>query len=197
MLAKIWAWLLSLLGVKTRRKWHIQNGVPVQFDAEWRPFFWFPNNPPGANYLLTETGGPIRGPYVAMGYTVTTTGNPIFDYRTAANNMGGDGRGNVRLFIQRRGDDLGAQGDKQYYRFWAVGAVRQLEAGSYAISATLDPSSWSSVFGVRGDQAPEQFAATLKDAEFVGVTFGGGSFFGHGCYTHEGSAMFRVDSIYY
>lgn len=194
---KFWEWLLSLFGVNTRRKWFVLNGVPVQYDMMDKPFFWFPNAPPGANYLLTEAGGPVKGPYLSIGFTVEVTGNPIFDYRTAPNNQGGDGRGNVRLFIRRKGDDMSAVGDKQYFRFWSVGGVRELEPGSFALTATLDPSRWSSVYGVRGDQAPEQFAATLRDAEFVGVTFGGGNFHGHGCFANGGSAMFRVDNIYY
>jgi hypothetical protein len=204
MFVKFFDWLIAILaGIFPAswfgpRKWFVLNGVPVNYDYEDRPSFWFPNAAPGANYLLTETRGPIKGQAVSIAYTVQASGNAVFDYRTAENNMAGPGDyGIARLFIQRKGDDYSAEGDKQFYRFWALAGYRKLENGSYVISASLDPARWSSVYGNRGDVAPEQFAATLRDAEYIGVTFGGGLFFGHGCFCRNGSAMFRVDSISY
>ena len=188
--------ILALFGYKPRRVWSILNGVPVSYDVSNGAYFWFPNMKPGANYLLTPSGQ-INGPYVTIGYTIEAQGAVLFDYRTADNNMAGDGKGNVRLFIQRRGDDMSAVGNMQHYRWWSTAAVQELAPGSYVLTASLDPSQWTSVYGTRGSMVPDLFAAAMSDAESVGVTFGGGSFYGHGVFANGGAATFRVDSVYY
>lgn len=88
----------------------------------------------------------------------------------------------MRLYFQRRGDDLTAS--KQHYRWWSVGTLIGGE-----ITVSLQPDNWSSVFGIKGSAAPSEFAAAKADAMAVGVTFGG-CFAGHGVYLKSGSLKF-------
>jgi hypothetical protein len=192
--AKIWGWILGLFG-SGRRKWFVLNGVPVQYDKDDKPFFWFPNASPGANYLQTATNGAVRGP-VIISYSVETTGSPIFDFHTNPNNTG-TAPSSARIMVQRRGDDFSGSGGYEHYRFWSTVGARELAAGSFVISSSLDPAQWISVYGKRGSDVPADFAACMSDAEYIGVTFGGGSFYGHGVFVRNGSAMFRIDGISY
>jgi hypothetical protein len=82
----------------------------------------------------------------------------------------------VRLFLQRKGDNLSGQGVFQHYRWWSPHLT--LTAGEHMLSHPLKPSSWTSVFG-KNDA--EGFAAALANLDVVGFTFGG-DFAGHGVY---------------
>jgi hypothetical protein len=95
----------------------------------------------------------------------------------------------MRLMLQRNGDDL--TGD--YGRFWAtVGLL--LAPGTRTITVPLTPEAWSSVNGKRGDTVPQEFASLLADVGNIGVTFGGGCFFGHGVWV-TGAARITIDGM--
>jgi uncharacterized membrane protein YedE/YeeE len=48
------------------------------------------------------------------------------------------------------------------------------------------------VFGKKGEIAREEFSLALEDVENIGMTFGGGCFFGHGVNVTGGQASFAV-----
>jgi len=197
-LKTIWTAFLALLGIKARRVWTALNDVPIYYDDQGRAFFVFPTTKPGANYLLTPAGGPIKGKSITIRYTIDVTGAPVFDYRTHDDNQVEPGfPGIARLMIQRKGDDWSAAGEMQFYRFWSVEGCKELAPGTFEITATLDPYLWTSVYGVRGSDAPAEFAAALAEAESIVLTFGGGYFYGHGVYVHDGAARFTIESISY
>jgi hypothetical protein len=89
----------------------------------------------------------------------------------------------MHLFLERQADDL----TKEFYRWWAD--VRY-EFGSkdnqtVTITVPMTFDHWTSVFG-RHDDA--EFGDTLNNLAFVGLTFGGNSFAGHGVNMASGSA---------
>jgi hypothetical protein len=100
----------------------------------------------------------------------------------------------VRLFFQRRGDDLSAA--KEFHRWWSIEPFllnTDIKAG---LTVALDPSLWSSVFGKAGDSSTEvisAFQAAARDVQNVGVTFGG-CYAGHGVYVVDGPAQFIMTS---
>jgi hypothetical protein len=49
------------------------------------------------------------------------------------------------------------------------------------------------VFGKSGEANPAAFAAAMADLGNVGLTFGGGCFFGHGVRIMNGSATFTLE----
>jgi len=112
---------------------------------------------------------------------------------------GGGNNPLVRLFFQRRGDNLSGAGQYEFYRWWSVDTGALIEDGG-AISAAVDPAKWSSVFGKRGDYvengvaiAAPFFAAAANDVAVIGMTFGG-CFAGHGVYVQNGSTTFITTS---
>ena len=132
-----------------------------------------------------------------MNYTITSIGNPVFDYRTNTNNTCGVGYpGTVRLYIQRAGDNMSGSGEYQQYRYWSKLSYKELTSGTFNISESLqDPSKWSDVYGKSGSDYPDRFTATVSNAEKVGVTFGGGCFYGHGVFVSGGTAKFTINSF--
>ncbi len=99
----------------------------------------------------------------------------------------------VRLYFERRGDN----GRKEFYRWWSLDpASYQLDTGGLlTISVPLIPSAWSSVYGKRGDydsSVTAEFFAAMADPMEVGMTFGGGCFYGHGVNVSGGTAKFTV-----
>jgi hypothetical protein len=81
---------------------------------------------------------------------------------------------------------------KEFYRWWSNPLAIKLAEHQHSINVPLTPDQWSSVFGKKGDAAPSEFATALKDVENIGMTFGGGCFFGHGVNISGGEATFTL-----
>lgn len=166
-------------------------GMPNYPSANGAGFtFNFPGPPASnhVNYLVQPVAG-VAGRVVAEG-NVTASADAAFRYDTNANNTC-DYPANVRLYFQRRDDDMSGVGPMQFYRWWHV-APLTLAPGPFSITARLDPDQWSSVYGVRGDAAVADFEAAKANAYVAGFTFGGGCFAGHGVYVSPGTASFAV-----
>ena len=70
-----------------------------------------------------------------------------------------------------------------------------LQSGDLTLTVDFsDPSAWSDWNGKFGYENSAAFAAAVKDAKFVGLSFGGGSFFenGVGIVPGTGSGYFRL-----
>ena len=171
--------------------WTVESGLPTNGNT-----VTFPNSgPPFLNYLTKKVNG-IQTSALSINYTITTTGNPVFDYRTNTNNTCGNGYpGTVRLFLQRKGDNFSGSDVYQQYRYWSVSGFAELKPGTNTITATLDPSNWTDVYGKKGSDFPDRFQAAIQNAENVGVTFGGGCFYGHGVFVTGGTATFTINSF--
>ena len=68
-------------------------------------------------------------------------------------------------------------------RWWAASAPGQwyiLAPGSATLIVPIEPRLWVNVVGQAGNTRPAQFRAAMQRPRQVGVTFGGGLFFGHG-----------------
>lgn len=172
--------------------WQIRYSTGVSLDpgAPGEEFsFKFPRAPGSDHYI---TGPVMLAAKVAAHarFTLTTGGDPVFDYRTAPDNTC-DRPAAVRLFLQRQGDDMTGRGDFEFYRWWST-AGTVLKAGTVTVDVPLDPALWTSVFGKTGDKNPGAFAAAMAHLGNVGVTFGGGCFFGHGVRVLNGSATFTM-----
>ena len=134
---------------------------------------------------MTQAGGTLVGRFIAI--TVEISGSPEFRYKLAPDNTC-DTPASVRLLIERQGDDF----TEEFYRWWSNPEAIVLRAGQYSIIAPLTSDHWSSVFGKTGDAAPEEFAQALRNIDKIGMTFGGGCFFGHGVNVPGGEATFSL-----
>ena len=191
MRAKLFALLLIGCSPCAAQSWEIRYsaGVSLNVPASGEEFsFEFPRAPGSAHYI-TRPATPAGSAVVAT-FTVMTGGSPVFDYRTAPNNTC-DSPATVRLFLQRRGDNLSGAGAYEFYRWWSRAGV-VLADGTFTLDVPLQPSLWTSVFGKSGESNPRAFAAALADLSSVGVTFGGGCFYGHGVRVLNGRATFTM-----
>jgi hypothetical protein len=100
----------------------------------------------GVHYLVQPVTGYASGSLHAK-FRVETTGNPIFDWRTNPNNTC-DNPASVRLYLQRRGDDMTAA--KEFFRWWSNPLAYTLAPGAAELIAPLNPAQWSSVLGKKG-----------------------------------------------
>lgn len=148
--------------------------------------FDFPSSD-GVHYLVHPVSGRATSHFRIKG-EVQVTGTPHFEYRTKADNIC-DFPAHARFYMQQRGDDLTAS--KQFYRWWAQTGIK-LQFGPFEQQIPFDLVRWSSVLGVKGDAAPDGFNAATNDLQVVGLTFGGGCFYGHGVYVIGGTATFIV-----
>jgi len=91
-----------------------------------------------------------------------------------------------RLMIERQNDDLTDPNG----RWWAQASMYNLGSEDnqvLTISIPLTPDHWTNVMG---QQDAEAFAQTLQEIGWVGVTFGGQFFAGHGVAISGGSAKY-------
>jgi len=139
------------------------------------------------HYLETTHNGSIAG---AMSITVEviTTGHPTFNYELNSDNTC-ISPANARPII-----DTG--GDGEFDRWWSNPVAYDLTVGgTLTLTVPLRPHYWSSVLGKFGDQDATTLAGydqALKNANNVGLTFGGGCFFGHGVSVSGGTAQFKI-----
>jgi len=155
---------------------------------------------PSLNYLYTPNGNGwrkgkenfSRASYLSLTLNMQTTGPVVFNYAIDSDNVCVY-PAHVRPFIwQWNGEEQG------YDRWWAQDPYSyELGPGAATITVPLQPQYWSSVYGELGNSsaaAEAGFEQALKYPEYVGVTFGGGCFFGHGVTLTGGTAQFQITS---
>jgi len=134
------------------------------------------------DYLLTRTKA-ISGT-VTVNLAVTAVPGTVFEYQSEPGNTCAS-PAQVRPYFEASG---GA-------RWWANPTSYVLADGSATISVPLIPGMWSNINGQMGDSSQaliDQFYADLPHATVMGLSFGGGCFFGHGVGVSNGSARFRL-----
>lgn len=157
---------------------------PLPMSKGWQ--FIFPDAK-SVGYLTTTERPTSASESMTAVIAVATTGSPLFEYRTEPENTC-DTPATVRLFFQRRGDDLSGVGAFEFYRWWSTSAAYRLGPGLVTLVGDLrDASQWTSVLGRNGAANEPMFRAALADLGSVGFTFGGGCFYGHGVYVIPGT----------
>jgi hypothetical protein len=144
------------------------------------------------NYLTAKFTQSIAG-YSAIVMTVSTqalSGAPVFnyDFPQPPNTCVDPAR--VRPYIERKGDT----GYQSTFRWWADDPYSyELDLlGNLTITVSLDPAYWSDVNGAVGSTNPQAFTEALANPMNIGMTFGGGCFFGHGVNVTGGTAQFQL-----
>jgi hypothetical protein len=172
--------------------WHIRysQGMPAQpslADVGWS--FDFPRGGPceakyecpGVHYVTTPYRKPISAPAkLTISFHIVTQGEVRFNYQLEPSNTCLS-PATVRAFLQGADDDLYAANG----RFWSNPAATILAPGSFTVTIRLHPDQWTNV---EGQHNRAGFEALLAKIGHVGITFGGGCFFGHGVNVEGGSA---------
>lgn len=146
---------------------------------------------PSVNYLTTKYSSAIKGSGLTMSISVATSSGTVFEYRTNSNNTCTT-PAKVRFFVQRRGDRTLTN---ENYRWWSNPVSYELTDGAVTLTAPLTPDQWSNVNGKFGNYdaaATAGFYDAFNNPERVGMTFGGGCFFGHGVFVTGGTARFTL-----
>ena len=120
-------------------------------------------------------------------FQIVTQGEVRFNYQLEASNTCLS-PATVRAFLQRADDDLYAANG----RFWSNPIATILAPGNFTMAIKLHRDQWTNVEG-QHDRAG--FEALLGKIGNVGITFGGGCFFGHGVNVEGGSARFFMSSF--
>ena len=182
--------------------------VPLANDQDGNLTFAFPVNSPvcasyscgvctayqpvdSINYLYTAPGVSSIAGYnsISVSLAVSTSGPVVFDYQTETGNTCVF-PAHVRVFIWQWND--ATQG---YDRWWSNSISYELASGTATITTALTPDQWSSVYGQAGNAnaaATQGFYDALNNVRYVGLTFGGGCFFGHGVNVSDGTAQFTL-----
>jgi hypothetical protein len=160
-------------------------------DASGGWHFNFPSPPDSIHYATITINRPIGGTFSAD--MKVDAQNAIFNFRIGDPTNTGTAPPACHLFFQQQGDDLSGSGPMQFYRWWSTPFAFVLANGAATLSVPLTPDKWLSVFGLRGtDSAAAQagFAQAMAKTANVGLTFGGGSYYGHGVNVTSGTARF-------
>jgi len=136
----------------------------------------------GVHYLTTPMTADLRGKEIQV--TAHVVGiDPVFAWPADA--CGSPAR--ARVMAQRQGDDLRSASG----RWWSDRPIT-LQVGATTITAPVSPERWSNVDGKVGTADPQGFDDAMAHPGFVGLTFGGGCFFGHGVWLQSGAARMLV-----
>jgi hypothetical protein len=92
------------------------------------------------------------------------------------------------LFLERRGDDL----TNENYRWWSAegGYILGSEDNTaVTLEVPLTSDKWTNVYGAHNEA---EFNKTLSALGWVGITFGGRNYWGHGVNMNSGSAQLTL-----
>jgi hypothetical protein len=163
---------------------------PLSNDERGDLVFDFPANG-SMNYLYNVRPPKVISGTVSVSLQVTTTGPVVFNYMTEASNTCVT-PASVRPLIWANRNSY-----DEFDRWWSSSIGYQLAAGLATLTVPLTPDRWSSVFGKSGNAdaaAQAGFTNALRNVSSLGLTFGGGCFFGHGVNVQGGRAQFALVS---
>ncbi len=186
-------WTLYGLGLKTLPKTYDPraissgaSGFEVQFpDAKtgkWAGYLL----PDASSYSLTTADT------LVITAKLTTTAPVIFNYQSNPDNTCSF-PAHFRPYLQ----------SKTSVSWWSNPQAFLLDQSMAGLQTTLvlplDPSQWSDVSGIFANQDENTlayFQQSLANLAGIGLTAGGGCFFGHGVNTSGGTATFQVLDIH-
>jgi hypothetical protein len=160
----------------------------LENDAAGHLVFDFPASG-SMNYLYNVHPPQRIGGTLSVSLQVTTDGPVVFNYMTEAINTCAT-PASVRPFIWAYRNS-----PAEFDRWWSNPTGYTLAAGTTTLSIPLSADRWSSVFGKFGNAdaaAQAGFASAIRNVSSLGLTFGGGCFFGHGVYVQGGRAQFAL-----
>jgi hypothetical protein len=186
------------------QKWEIQYspGMPDHPDALDGAAGWsfdFPTDaqcPPdnrrcSVHYITTAINRSIDESMTVTltAQTFALSGRPYFNFALEETNTC-EKPATARVMLQRVDDTL----TEEFFRWWSNPIAFQLDRlDTETLTVPLTADRWSDVFGRFGNDDAETragFRNALEKLGRVGLTFGGGCFFGHGVNVVDGRARF-------
>jgi hypothetical protein len=162
------------------------DNFPLGNNAAGHLVFEFPATG-SRNYLLNVNPPRVISGTIVVSLRIATTGPVVFNHVLEPSNTCPT-PATVRPLIWSNGDS-----PDEFDRWWSNPTSWPLAAGSGTLTVPLSPEKWSSVYGRFGNDsaaARAGFTNALRNVSSLGLTFGGGCFFGHGVNVWGGSAQF-------
>ena len=163
---------------------------------------WWVNLPvaPGSlNYLTTPytTPMPQDKSVTFTAQIVAMDGTPVFNFMLEPWNTC-DYPAHVRAYFEQQAPkgcpDATYTCAPATARWWANPIAVELAVGVVTVTVPLTPEQWSDAEGEIGSAQLAGFAAALGHPAAIGLTFGGGCFFGHGVNVSGGTARFILSN---
>jgi len=156
----------------------------------------FPNASGSVNYLTTAYTMPMTQTQSVTftAQVVTTSGTPVFNFMLEPWNTcttPAHVRAYIEQFFSNKYDATYAPAN---YRWWANPTAMMLSPGVATVTMPLSPDQWTDAEGARGSDQLAGFTAALGHPAAIGMTFGGGCFFGHGVNVLDGTARFILSN---
>jgi hypothetical protein len=167
------------------RNWYIfySEGIPFHPSADpsgaWS--FDFPGGDGHVNYVQTPFNATTILHNVTLTFKVESSA-PQYRVIDSTDIL----PATVHLFFEQQNDDLAAPNG----RWWATASKYDLgsqDNTTITFVVPLTPDQWSNVHGQRDANS---FSAALANVGWIGVTFGGQYFFGHGVAVSSGVAKY-------
>jgi hypothetical protein len=143
---------------------------------------------PGVHYVMRSM------PNIRYGGTITVTGEIVstrslrFHYKLEPSNTCSGIPASARLILQKRDDNMvEANG-----RYWSNPKHIALKDGKFSLTVDVKIDQWSNVYGQR---SADGLKTLLRNPGRMGLTFGGGCFFGHGVAVSGGTARFIMTGL--
>lgn len=175
---------------KSSWTWQVAYGMPSRpnFEPGLACSFSAPLAPGSIHYLTVPTKAKLAG---SVGLTMTIEQEPgtVWQRKPEAGNTGTHPP-SARIYLERRGMKLSLDPKQQFHRLWSCNHWVELKPGTFSISVPLVVENW---LGVLGKKDAAGLAGMLANLSRIGVTFGGGSFYGHGVQLASGSARVKVE----
>lgn len=178
-----------------RKDW-TYTGNPLQWsnDASGALTFVFPSKQT-VNYTYEWVKVP-KVIYDSLTATITITvltGTPVFHF-DASQPANCTMKPFVVLFMSSNWSSAsGGNGDDD--RWWAFADKVTLAPGPITLTARIDPARWLNVNGQTGDTRPAQFQSATRNINGLGLTYGGGCYYGHGVFTTGGTARMAITHL--
>jgi len=200
--------LLLTLGVSAKHRpapvgislspsaWDVRYSSGVKLQALSGMAGWwlqFPGAGGSVNYVTTPYAKAIQqGQFLTFSVQiVVVSGAPVFNYQLEPWNTC-DYPAHVRAYIEQQAPkgcpDATYTCAPPTARWWANPLAVELAPGAATVSVPVHPSQWSDAEGQMGTDALDVFGAALAHPAAVGLTFGGGCFYGHGVNVLDGTA---------
>jgi hypothetical protein len=152
-------------------------------DSSGHLMFTFPAANGVMSYLYTGVRSPAISGSLSVSLQIRTTGTVLFNFLAEPTNTCA-APASVRPMIWAHKNSW-----SEFDRWWSNPLGYVLADGVADFTIPLTPDRWSSVYGKQGNSdaaAMMGFANALENVSSLGLTFGGGCYFGHGVYVQGG-----------
>lgn len=146
-----------------------------------------------AHYLVTDPIRPLVGAKsITVSGCIWFTGKPVLHWQTEPANHGSEPAA-FHIYFQRRGDNWTGKNQTEFFRWWSNPGKVVIKPGPFTLTVPLRYGKWSSVQGYKTTGAALQgFRAAMANPGKIGMTFGGGWFFGHGLNVRGGHVTIGI-----